>query len=76
MVDASIEGSLVSVPDLSPIEERIALLVARGRSSRSIADELGVSPRTVEWHLGRARRKLERTASLHRRLRETAPEGG
>jgi DNA-binding NarL/FixJ family response regulator len=68
------------VPELSPIEERIVLLVAGGHSSRAIADELGVSPRTIEWHLARARRKLEQTATLHDRVeqaaRSAATQGG
>jgi hypothetical protein len=29
---------------------------------------LGVTARTVEWHLARAGRKLERTATLHDRV--------
>jgi DNA-binding NarL/FixJ family response regulator len=62
----------VPVPELSPIEERVVLLVAGGHASRAIADELGVSPRTIEWHLARARRKLERTATLHDRVEQAA----
>lgn len=61
------------VPELSPIEERVALLVAGGHSDRAIADVLGLSLRTVEWHLARARRKLERAATLHERLHEAGP---
>jgi DNA-binding NarL/FixJ family response regulator len=60
----------VPVPELSAIEERVALLVAGGHNVRAIAGQLGLSPRTVEWHLARARRKLERTATLHERLHE------
>jgi DNA-binding NarL/FixJ family response regulator len=62
----------VPVPELSPIEERVVLLVAGGHSSHAISDELGVSPRTIEWHLVRARRKLERTATLHDRVEQAA----
>lgn len=58
----------MSVPELSPIEERIVLLVAEGRSVETIATDLGVRRRTVEWHLVRARRKLERTTTLHERV--------
>lgn len=61
------------VPELSPIEERVALLVAGGQSQRAIADDLGLSLRTVEWHLARARRKLERAATLHERVQEAGP---
>lgn len=53
------------VPELSAVEEQIVLLLAQGRSERAIADELGVSPKTVEWHVARARRKLARAAALH-----------
>jgi FixJ family two-component response regulator len=59
------------VPTLSTIEEHVVLLVARGESNRAIADGLGVSVRTVDWHLARARRKLERAAALHDRVRQT-----
>lgn len=56
------------VPELSQVEEQIVLLAAQGRSHRSIADELGISLKTVEWHLARARRKLARAATLHDRV--------
>jgi len=58
----------VSTAEMSPIEERIVLLVAQGESIEAIAAEFGVTARTVEWHLARARRKLERTATLHDRV--------
>ena len=60
----------MSVPALSTIEEQVVLLVAAGRSHRAIADELGVSLKTVEWHVVRARRKLEHAASLHDRVQD------
>ena len=71
----------MSVPELTPIEERIVLLVAGGGSVEDVAAELGVGVRTVEWHLARARRKLERTSSLHDRVeqatqRAATQEGG
>jgi DNA-binding CsgD family transcriptional regulator len=43
---------------LTPTEQRIALLVASGRTSAEVAAELGLSATTVEWHLSRAFRKL------------------
>lgn len=67
------EGASMPVPELSPIEERVALLVAGGRSTQAVADELGVSVRTIDWHLARARRKLERAATLHDRI-QRAPK--
>ena len=43
---------------LTPTERRLAELAAAGRSNREIAQELFVSEKTVEMHLGRAYRKL------------------
>jgi DNA-binding CsgD family transcriptional regulator len=43
---------------LTPIEERIAALVAEGRRNREIATSLSVSPKTVEANLTRIYRKL------------------
>lgn len=39
--------------DQNPLTDREATvcdLIARGRTTREIADELKISPRTVEWH--------------------------
>ena len=44
------------------------LLVAEGGTVDQLAAELGVGVRTVEWHLARARRKLERTSLLQDRV--------
>lgn len=43
---------------LSPREEEVARLAADGRTNKEIAEALVLSPRTVEVHLARARRKL------------------
>jgi DNA-binding CsgD family transcriptional regulator len=43
---------------LTPMEQRVALLVAAGRTDREVASELGLGVTTVEWHLSRAARKL------------------
>jgi DNA-binding CsgD family transcriptional regulator len=43
---------------LTPMERRVAQLVAAGRTEAETAAELGLSDRTVEWHLARAARKL------------------
>lgn len=56
------------VPALSTIEEQIVLLVAQGHDHRTIAEELDLSLKTVEWHLVRARGKLGRAATLHDRV--------
>src|SRR5579884_1156034 len=52
-------GALLSGPaSLTPSERRIALLAAEGRSNREIAGTLFVTPKTVEYHLRNAYRKL------------------
>ncbi|MBE2320569.1 AAA family ATPase [Solirubrobacter sp. CPCC 204708] len=43
---------------LTPSEQRVALLAVDGRSNAEIADELVVTRKTVEMHLGRVYRKL------------------
>jgi DNA-binding CsgD family transcriptional regulator len=43
---------------LTPSERQIALLAAHGKPNRQIAEELFVTQRTVEFHLGHAFRKL------------------
>ena len=57
---------------LTPREEQILELLARGRKNREIADELVISPRTVEVHVARVLEKLnahtrtEAVAAAHR----------
>ncbi|MFI7022171.1 ATP-binding protein [Micromonospora sp. NPDC049900] len=60
--------------DLTATEERVARLAALGRTSRAIADELFVSPKTVETNLSRVYRKLgiSRRAELGAALARTA----
>ncbi|NRQ32378.1 AAA family ATPase [Nonomuraea sp. NN258] len=43
---------------LTPSEARVAMLAARGRSNREIAEELVIEVKTVETHLSSAYRKL------------------
>ncbi|PSK67169.1 putative HTH-type transcriptional regulator [Micromonospora sp. MH33] len=43
---------------LTATEERVARLAAGGRTNRAIADELFISPKTVEANLARVYRKL------------------
>jgi DNA-directed RNA polymerase specialized sigma24 family protein len=64
-VSTAEEVSDVAIPELSAVEQQIVLLVAHGRSHRAIADELGLSLKTVDWHVARGRRKLERAATLN-----------
>jgi DNA-binding CsgD family transcriptional regulator len=49
----------VLVNALSRAELRVALLVGRGHTNREVADELFISPRTVDSHLQRIYRKLD-----------------
>jgi DNA-binding NarL/FixJ family response regulator len=44
---------------LSPREREVLERVAEGRTSREIADEFGISPRTVETHRESLMKKLE-----------------
>lgn len=44
--------------DLTPGERRIAGLVAEGHSNKEVATLLHLSPKTVEFHLGRVYRKV------------------
>jgi DNA-binding CsgD family transcriptional regulator len=49
----------VGHPDqLTAQETRVALAVARGATNREVAAELYLSPKTIEFHLGHAYRKL------------------
>jgi DNA-binding CsgD family transcriptional regulator len=67
----------VAVPELSTMEERIVLLLAAGWSRLEIAIDVGIDERAVEWHLSRARGKLERASALSERIRRAvqAPDG-
>jgi len=47
------------VEALTPSEARVARLAAAGMSNREIAQELFVTAKTVEFHLGQTYRKLE-----------------
>jgi DNA-binding NarL/FixJ family response regulator len=44
--------------ELTAQEERVARAAGRGATTQEIAAELYLSPKTVEFHLGRAYRKL------------------
>ncbi len=55
---ARIGGRAAAPFALTETENRVATLAARGRTNRAIADELFVSPKTVEANLARAYRKL------------------
>jgi DNA-binding CsgD family transcriptional regulator len=55
---ARIGGRSTAAGGLTATEQRIAELVAAGRSNAEVAKELVVSPRTVEWNLSKIYRKL------------------
>ncbi|HEY7858245.1 MAG TPA: AAA family ATPase [Candidatus Nanopelagicales bacterium] len=55
---AAIGGRRRETDELTPVERRVAVLVAAGRTNREVATELFTSVRTVESHLGRIYRKL------------------
>jgi len=44
---------------LTPSEHRVAALAAAGQTNRQIADELFLTVKSVEWHLGNTYRKLD-----------------
>jgi DNA-binding NarL/FixJ family response regulator len=44
--------------ELTAQEVRVALAVSRGATNREVATELFLSPKTIEFHLGRVYRKL------------------
>lgn len=54
----AIAGRRSARDELTPAERRVAELVATGRSTKEVAAELVVSPKTVEGHLSRIYTKL------------------
>jgi DNA-binding CsgD family transcriptional regulator len=46
------------VDALTERERQVALLAASGLSNRQIAEQLVVTVKTIEWHLGHSFRKL------------------
>jgi len=61
-----------TMPDLTAQEAHIARLIAEGLRNPEIAAMLYISPRTVEWHVGRIFTKLG--VSSRRELRTTLTE--
>jgi DNA-binding CsgD family transcriptional regulator len=59
------------IDDLTPQERQIALLVREGLSNPEVGAQLFLSPRTVEWHLGKIFTKLSITS--RRQLRDALP---
>jgi DNA-binding CsgD family transcriptional regulator len=53
-----IGGRAAAPGTLTPTEQRVATLVAAGRTYREVADALFISPKTVQWNLSKIYRKL------------------
>ena len=51
-------GVVALKPDLTPRQLEILLLIARGRSNKEIAALLGISQRTVKFHVASLLKKL------------------
>lgn len=68
-VDATIE-----TPSLSAREREVLLWAARGKTSWETSVLVGISPKTVEFHLGNCRRKLG-AASKTRLVAEAVARG-
>lgn len=68
VVDAYLSGAEVPSDPLTPRERQILQLVGEGKSTKEIANLLGISVKTAESHRGRLMRKLDihETASLVR----------
>jgi DNA-binding CsgD family transcriptional regulator len=60
-----------AVTELTAQEAHIARLARNGRSNTEISTQLFISPRTVEWHLGKVFIKLG--ISSRRELRAALP---
>ena len=61
-----------TVNELTAQEAQIARLARTGHSNLEISTQLFISPRTVEWHLGRVFTKLG--ISSRRELRAALPD--
>ena len=70
-------GGRAPAAGLTPTEERIAQLIASGRTYREAADALFISPKTVQWNLSKIYRKLgiRSRAELAGRLAQRSATG-
>ncbi len=63
-----------TLDELTPQEAQVARLAAGGQTNPEIGARLFLSPRTVEWHLGRVLGKLG--ISSRKELRPALPDAG
>jgi DNA-binding CsgD family transcriptional regulator len=66
--------ALSGVDALTPSERRVAAMAAEGLSNREIAQDLFLTPRTVEFHLSNAFRKLDISARTQLPVALSPPE--
>jgi len=58
------EPTMIPLEELTPREIDVLRLLARGYTNRQIADELSISPRTVEGHRANLSNKLGRSSRV------------
>jgi DNA-binding NarL/FixJ family response regulator len=71
---AEFRRSKPTLNDLTPTERHVLRLIADYKTSKEIADELGVSHRTIETHRANISAKLELRGSHSRRRASTATD--
>lgn len=59
ILSIAVDGEADPLAPLTRAEARVARAVARGLTNREVAEELFISPRTVDYHLRGAYRKLQ-----------------
>ncbi|HEV2950951.1 MAG TPA: LuxR C-terminal-related transcriptional regulator, partial [Actinomycetota bacterium] len=69
-------GARASPGELTPTEQRVAELVAEGRTNREVADAMFVSVKTVEANLSRIFQKLGISSRRELRTREASSSEG
>ncbi len=61
---SKLQKEVPGLDQLTPAERAVLKLVAQNRMSKEIADELGISPRTVDRHRNNISRKLELSGKM------------